>query len=150
MQYVHWETIVSWRRALWHWRLNPGLAFNELILGQAIPRDTYVRSNSKAVEWHWGRSKVTKNDSGAYLRTYVRCCQCNQIRTSLRWSGSRAFGNWFGMYCDCCGAEYPRIHNWLAMAVRCVALPATIPVWWFIGPYYRKWNRGRIVLKKHA
>src|SRR5688500_7376547 len=81
----------SWKHPLMlHWIVNPGLAINELILGQRIPKVTLIEKNSR-------RPLAEKS--------FVPCPHCHTIHSGLKWTvqNKTAFGNWFGLYCDHCG-----------------------------------------------
>src|SRR5262245_13602660 len=109
MQYARWEELRNWRIALWHWRINPGLVVNEILLGQRVPRNMFVPVGSRVF--------------APSRRTFVRCERCGVVRCGLRWSGSSAFGNWFGIFCDRCGAEHAAIRNGLSVALAFVCAP---------------------------
>ena len=65
-----------------HWILNPGLAFNELILGQRMPKVTLIDKTS---------------DVPLMEKQYIPCPHCGAIHNGLIWSKKNAFGNWFGI-----------------------------------------------------
>jgi hypothetical protein len=114
----NWKNIV-----MFHWFINPGLAFNELILGQTLPKVILIEQNRNKPFWQRGR---------------VPCPYCKTIHNSLKWSAQNktAFKNWFGYYCDNCGKIIPVLRNLTSLAILLV----TSPIWlWFIKPMKRKW-----------
>jgi hypothetical protein len=85
-----------------HWVINPGLAVNELLLGQRLPKQMYV------CQWcpdplGWG--------------TFVHCPGCGTYSGSLIWSWSNGFGHWLGLVCPECGRRLPTLANWVTRAV---------------------------------
>ncbi len=109
------------RLMYWHYLLNPGIAFNELILGQRIPQQTYVCQNCT----------LPKVD-----RSYVHCPSCGIFHPSRIWSYKNAFGNWLGYVCPSCGAQIPCSWNLTSL----VLLILTAPIWWLPVKYHKaKW-----------
>lgn len=94
-----------------HWVLNPGLAVNELILGQAIPKETYIC-----------------NDCPKPLmeRAYLHCPTCEAFHDARIWSGKNAIGRWFGYLCPRCTQPIPRLWNLTSLLI----LGITMPIWW--------------------
>ncbi|KAA3611540.1 MAG: hypothetical protein DWQ01_05470 [Planctomycetota bacterium] len=89
-----------WHRgspAMLHWQLNPGLAFNELVLGQRIPAEM-------------SRCLRCKSD-------YLVCCGCSRSLDLSDWSGKRAFGKWQGFSCPYCQTKIPALRNGLAFVL---------------------------------
>lgn len=77
-----------------HWILNPGLAFNELALGQRVP---------------------SVNEECRECGTdFVSCHACNTAINALLWTGKNAFGHWKGLECPDCGARIYCLRNALA------------------------------------
>nr|MBS0038472.1 hypothetical protein [Saprospiraceae bacterium] len=66
-----------------HWLVNPGMAFNELVLGQRVPK---IMLEDKSA------------DEPRFERTYVPCPHCKSVHKSKIWSpqSSVGFGNWYG------------------------------------------------------
>jgi MFS family permease len=61
-------------------------------------------------------------------RCYVPCPHCNTYHESRIWSKKAAFGNWFGLYCPCCGKIIPC----LLSAISFILLAITYPLWgWY-------------------
>jgi hypothetical protein len=114
----------TWKHPLMlHWILNPGIAVNELILGQRIPKVTLVEKENKAPLGE---------------RTFIPCPHCNTIHSSLKWTSQNktAFKNWFGLYCDNCGKIIPCLTN----LTTYIILGVTFPVWiWFRKRWKQKW-----------
>lgn len=84
------------RLMYWHLILNPGLAFNELVLGQRFPERLYI-------------CKSCTDILGA--RTYIHCYACDTFHENGKWAGKRAFGNWLGYVCPKCGSQIPCLWN---------------------------------------
>ena len=106
-----------------HWIINPGLAFNELILGQRVPKITLI---DKAA-----RKTLPE-------RSFVPCPHCHTLHSSLKWTpqNNTAFKNWFGLYCDNCGKIIPCVRNLTSL----VLLAVTSPIWyWFKNKRKDKW-----------
>jgi len=114
----------TWKHPLMlHWMLNPGLAINELVLGQRIPRVSLIEKN---------------NPKSLEEKSFVPCPHCKTIHPALKWSSQNktAFGNWFGLYCDHCGGIIPCLRN----VTSAIVLGITYPVWiWFAKNERKKW-----------
>ena len=106
-----------------HWILNPGLVFNELILGQRVPKITLIDKTS---------------DAPLMERQYIPCPHCNTIHSGLLWAKQGAFKNWFGLFCPNCEKVIPCIWNLTSL----VLLTVTFPIWgWFRHPLESKWRK---------
>ena len=103
------------------WILNPGLAFNELILGQRLPKICLEDKTSKKPRWE---------------RSLVSCPHCKKLHDGRTWStqSGTAFKNWFGLYCPACGNVIPCLIN----ATSLIILVVTFPIWYFFYKYLRK------------
>ncbi len=116
--------IWTWKNPLMlHWIINPGLAINELILGQRVPKIILVERNS------------TKTLAD---KTYIACPHCETIHSGQKWSpqNKTAFRNWFGLYCDNCGKIIPCLTNLTSY----ILLGLTFPIWyWFKDSLKTKW-----------
>lgn len=101
-----------------HWIINPGLAFNELILGQRLPKLTLIDklSNKPMME-----------------RTKVPCPQCNTMNDGRLWGKGNAFGHWFGYVCPNCEAAIPCLWNVFSLLILFVTFPI-----WFAPVYFLK------------
>ncbi|MEO1039496.1 MAG: hypothetical protein AAFX09_08110 [Pseudomonadota bacterium] len=95
--------------ALVHWVVNPGLAINELIFGQRIPKVTLVERNP---------------DKALNDRQFAPCPSCGAINDG-RVYGASAFGNYAGLACIECGEKIPTLKN----ALTWLLLMVTWPVW---------------------
>jgi hypothetical protein len=108
--------------------LMPSLAFNEIVLGQCMPREMLV---------------CTRCDAPLVDRSYVRCPSCDTLHLGRVWSKSNAFGHWFGLVCPTCGGAIPRLWNVGTLAV----LALTAPIWWLparaLRPKYVAYERRR-------
>lgn len=80
-----------------HWVLNPALAFNELVLGQRIPR-------------HMSGCK----ECGTY---WIDCGPCESAFDSAEWSAADGLGRWRGLRCPRCSQEVPCLRNAFALFV---------------------------------
>lgn len=106
-----------------HFMLNPGLAINELMLGQRIPKIMLIDQTS---------------DKPFMERTYVPCPKCETYHDGRTWSpqNKTAFKNWFGLYCPSCGFIIPCIRNWTSALI----LALTYPLWfWWINAWKHSW-----------
>jgi hypothetical protein len=116
--------IWTWKNPLvLHWIINPGLVFNELVLGQRIPKVTLIERNS------------TKTLAE---RTLIPCPHCETLHSGLKWTSQNktAFKNWFGLYCDNCGKIIPCLTNFTSYII----LGLTFPIWfWFMDKWKTKW-----------
>ena len=114
----------TWKNPMMlHWIINPGLAFNELALGQRPPKVTLIERNSN-------KSLVE--------RTLIPCPHCETLHSGLKWSSQNktAFKNWFGYYCDNCGNIIPCLRNLTSYVI----LGVTFPIWfWFQDKWKEKW-----------
>ena len=113
-----YEVIELPRSGKLHWILNPGLAFNELILGQRIPARDLVDQLSDA-PW--------------FDRVYVECKSCGAIHRSLLWRKA-LMGNWFGLVCPSCEAKIPTLLNVFSLAL----LIPTAPLWFPLKLFFEK------------
>ncbi len=106
-----------------HWILNPGLAINELILGQRIPK---ISLEDKVI------------DKPRMDRSLVPCPHCDTLHDVRTWSiqNGTAFKNWFGLYCKNCGNIIPCLTNVFSFLI----LALTFPFWgWFRKSLKAKW-----------
>ncbi|GHE88845.1 hypothetical protein [Thalassotalea profundi] len=110
---------------LLHWVINPGLAFNEIILGQRIPKLTLI-------------DKIS--DAPLMERQYVPCPHCATIHKGTLWAKKAAFGNWFGYLCPTCDKTIPCLWNITSL----ILLTLTFPVWgWFRSSLETKWRSAK-------
>ncbi len=115
--------IWTWKHpAMLHWLINPGLAINELLIGQRIPKIILIEKDA---------SKSLQE------KTIIPCPHCGTLHSGLKWSiNNNAFKNWFGLYCDNCGKIIPCLTNltsWLLLGV-------TFPIWvWFKDKWKKNW-----------
>jgi hypothetical protein len=109
------------RLMYWHLILNPGLAFNELLLGQRTPAQMYVCKSCP---------------TPLADRSYVYCANCDVFHNGRTWSYKQAFGNWLGYVCPSCGALIPCLWNLTSRLL----LAMTAPIWWLpIKRYRARW-----------
>jgi hypothetical protein len=102
-----------------HWILNPGLAVNEILLGQRVPRTLYSCDRCAILPM---------------LGMYVHCPHCGSFHSGILWSGRNGFGHWFGYVCPDCGGRIPCLRNLTALVV----LALTFPLWIAPALLYRK------------
>jgi hypothetical protein len=118
---------------LLHWVINPGLAVNELLFGQRIPKVTVIDKTSSAPLME---------------RQYVPCPHCHAMNDGRLWSKSNAFGHWFGYVCPECHGRIPCLWNISSLLM----LALTAPVWIWFKPYAEeKWlarQKSRLALAK--
>jgi hypothetical protein len=123
-----------------HWILNPGIAFNELVLGQRLPKRILVCLNCE----------LPLKD-----RQYVPCPSCGAINDGKIWAGKskNRFGNWRGLVCPACGEFIPCLWNLTSLVFLVVLFP-----FWYL-PYQlffinrkplRPSNKIPIVVEKSA
>ena len=105
--------------SLLHWVLNPGLAFNELVIGQAIPKQMCICNDCNKPQMQ---------------RTYVYCPTCESFHNSMIWSGKKGIGRWFGFICPKCLQSIPRLWNLTSLII----LGITLPIWWIPAQILRK------------
>ena len=116
--------IYTWKNWMMiHWVLNPGLAINELLLGQRVPKVSLVEkdSNKPLIE-----------------KTFIPCPHCDKLHDGRTWSNqnSTGFKNWFGLYCNNCGNIIPCLINIFSLII----LVVTFPIWgWFRNSLKGSW-----------
>lgn len=111
-----------------HWVLNPGIAVNELLLGQRIPTLTYF-CDSCGESTTWAR--------------YYRCPDCGAFHQEAIWTGSNGFAHWFGIYCRDCGSEIPCVLNVISWVVLARLSPINWLLRWLFGRRYITWEQSR-------
>lgn len=116
--------IWDWKNpVILHWAINPGLVFNELLLGQTIPKIMLIERDS---------------NKPFYQRSLVPCPHCGTLHNGLKWSAQNktAFKNWFGYYCDNCKNIIPVQRNLTSLLIMAV----TFPIWgWFRKSLKQNW-----------
>jgi hypothetical protein len=116
--------IWNWKNpVVLHWIINPGLAFNELVLGQTIPKVMLIEK---------------EGERPLFQRSLIPCPHCNTLHSGLKWTAKNktAFKNWFGIYCDHCSGIIPVQRNLTSLLILLV----TFPVWgWFRKLLKQKW-----------
>lgn len=122
-QVKHWQ-FPDWM--LVHWVLNPGLAFNELVLGQKVPKLTLVCQACQLPRAE---------------RVYIPCPGCNAIHDARIWDKKNAFGNWLGLVCPTCSQRIPSLWNLTSLLV----LLLSAPIWYLP---YRFYFRDRPVVQQ--
>ena len=116
--------VYTWKNFMFlHWIINPGLAINELILGQRVPKITLLDKQS---------------EEEYFKRNLVPCPHCEKLHDGRTWStqNGTAFKNWYGLYCPNCGGIIPCLRN----LTSGILLLLTFPIWyWFNPALKRKW-----------
>ncbi len=117
----------SWRHPLLlHWVLNPGLAINELCLGQRVPSSLYICKCC-----------------GLYSQ-FIECETCKRFHSARIWNHCK-FGNWFGLVCPDCSASIPCIRNLTSRSLMILISPALLALRPDFEEKWRKWSRRRVV-----
>lgn len=123
------ERYKAWRLPhplLLHWIINPGLAFNELILGQRVPKLTLIeKAPGKALA----------------DRQIIPCPHCGAMNDARLYSAA-PFGNYTGLACVECGSKIPSLKN----AITWIVTIATWPLW---KPFERRYGAG-LLKRQHA
>jgi hypothetical protein len=116
--------VYTWKNwMMLHWILNPGLAINELLFGQRVPK---ISLEDKTL------------NKPRFERSFVPCPHCHTLHDSRTWSAQNGthFQNWFGLYCKDCGQVIPCLMNGLTFIV----LTLTFPLWgWYRKSLKKKW-----------
>jgi len=116
--------VYTWKHwIMLHWIINPGLAINELVFGQRVPKVSLVDKTL---------------DKPRSERSFTPCPHCETLHDSRTWStqNGTAFKNWFGLYCPTCGNIIPCLTNVLSFVILVLSYPLRI---WFIGRAKEKW-----------
>ena len=100
-----------------HWVLNPVIMFNELILGQRLPKVALV-----------------DKESDKPRTTYIPCPHCETLNDSRLWAKGNAFEHWFGFVCPSCHEVIPCLWNIFSLAI----LAITSPLWYFPARFFRR------------
>lgn len=102
---------------LLHWVINPGLAVNELLLGQRVPKLSLECQDCKLP---------------LLERSLVPCPNCGVVHDGRIWAGHSAFGNWLGLVCPSCTQRIPALWGLASLAL----LALTSPVWYLPYRFY--------------
>ena len=101
------------------WVLFPAFMFNELILGQRLPKVTLIEK---------------KSDKPLEERCYIPCPHCEMLNDRRLWATKgNAFGQWFGLVCPNCHQIIPCLWNIFSLAI----LTVTFPLWYFPVRFFR-------------
>lgn len=111
-----------------HWFLNPGLAINEVVLGQRLPKRIYF---------------CIRCDAPLYRRQFVRCSRCHRFQNGMLWGRGNAFGHWFGLFCPDCGGRIKTHLNLITLVVIALTWIIWWPVWLLVRPRWVSWERQR-------
>ena len=99
--------------------LCPPLIFNELILGQRLPKVMLIDKES---------------DKPWLERCYIPCPHCETLNDARLWAKWNAFGHWFGLVCPSCHQIIPCLWNIFSLAI----LAITFPLWYFPVRFFRR------------
>ena len=110
-----------WKICKWHWIVNPGLGFNEVILGTRIPKDIYLDT---------GLGTSLKDQQ------LIICNECKHEMPYKFMSKTIGLGLWFGLYCSNCKSEIPCLKNIVSMTFYIIAYPIWYPIWLLIKDRY--------------
>ena len=101
------------------WVFFPAVMFNELILGQRLPKVVLVDKES---------------DKPQEELTYVPCPHCETLNDRRLWATKgNAFGHWFGLVCPSCHQIIPCLWNIFSLVI----LAITFPLWYFPVRFFR-------------
>ncbi len=92
----------------WHWRLNPGLAINETLLGQRVPAHVFTCETC---------------DKDVPHRSWLHCPECGTFHNNMLWARANAFAHWMGLRCPECGGKIPSVRNLLALLIELFSAP---------------------------
>ena len=104
---------------IFFWVLCPSLMFNELILGQRLPKVTLIDK---------------KSDKPWIERCYIPCPHCETLNDHRLWAKWNEFGHWFGFVCPSCHQVIPCLWNVFSLVV----LAITFPLWYFPARFFRQ------------
>src|SRR6056297_575196 len=116
--------VYTWKHwIMLHWIINPGLAINELVFGQRVPKVSLVDKTL---------------DKPRSERSFTPCPHCETLHDSRTWStqNGTAFKNWFGLYCPTCGNIIPCLTNALSFVILALTYPIRV---WFIDRAKERW-----------
>src|SRR5690625_4170602 len=100
--------IYTWKNwMMLHWIINPGLAVNDLILRQRVPKLSLL---DKTI------------DKPRVERTFIPCPHCSSLLVGCSWStqSGMAFNSRFRLYCKDCGCVMPCLNNGVSFIVLVV------------------------------
>lgn len=90
------------------WVLTPVLTFNEIVLGQRIPKTQLICKVCNVPEMD---------------RAFVPCPSCKTMHLGRLAGGKRGFGNWRGIRCPLCNKPIPCIWNIFSLAILALSFP---------------------------
>lgn len=93
-----------------HWKVNPLLAINELVMGHRIPEVLLIDKTS---------------DQPMLDRGYVPCPHCETLHDGRTWSkqNNTVYHNWYGYFCPNCQQIIPCVRNWTAKLILMLLWP---------------------------
>lgn len=124
------RTMAWWNVLILHWLINPGLAVNEVFLGQRIP----------------SRILTCRRCMGMASQ-FCQCPGCSRFHHLKIWE-KVPFGNWLGLVCPDCGVSIPCYKNFTSRILLFLALPFRRTIMWLIGEQIRLRAQQRTVLSR--
>ena len=124
----------KWTLLTIHWVLNPGVAINELFLGQRVPTKLYLDKNSK--------EPIAK-------KTYVKCPNCHTMHNGMIWSQKNAFGHWLGYICPNCHEQIPCLWNLTSLLILLITFPVWLPLLYIYKKRFINYEITRFKNEKH-
>lgn len=112
------------------WFLSPTSAFNELVLGQRLPRLLLIDKAS---------------DSPLMERCYIPCPGCNEMHDARLWSQANAFGHWFGYVCPACMGVIPCLWSVTSLLLLAVTAPVWVPTVYFWKGRWLEFEKRRVL-----
>lgn len=110
---IHGRRFKVWKMPnilLVHWVINPGLAINELVFGQRIPKKTYIEQDTKVKSF--------------LERQYLYCENCQKLTNARVYKDAGLqFRLYHGIPCMRCEKEIPAIKNILSFVVILILRP---------------------------
>ncbi|WP_133406858.1 hypothetical protein [Parashewanella tropica] len=113
-----------------HWIINPAIAFNEIILGQRLPKLTLIDKTS---------------DAPLLERQYIPCPHCESMNDARLWAKSNAFGHWFGYVCPKCDGIIPCLWNFTSLVILALTFPIWMPIKHFGKAKWLKYEKQRLL-----
>jgi len=91
----------------------PPLAFNELILGQRMPKVLLIEK---------------KSERPLVQRQWVPCPDCGAMNDGRLWAKGNALGHWFGYVCPVCAGRIPCHWNIFSILILAISFPIWMPI----------------------
>ncbi len=114
---------------LLHWMLNPGLAINEFVLGQRVPKLTLIDRYS---------------EKPLIERTYIPCPHCHTLHLARRWGKQNALFHYDGLYCPSCQKQIPSLLNVCTLLLLILTFPLWKPAHMLFADRFKAWELARL------